>query len=236
MFAISISSCRLVRKLSSPHITSFSRYTYSELYKTSARVSSTTSIYKTFDGGPMQRRYLSQGEIKASVAKEFSLDFKHIAAQTKEIINNVKMTDLKEAPQPAFWYGFGGLVPFVLPSLSFLVFGYSPFLACAQLSYGATICSFLGGVRWGYTVDVKSSIQPTWETLGFAVAPQLIAWVGLLLPQLLGFVMVSGGLAAAAYMDLVSSVYPPWFKALRLCLTIPAVVCLLFSALLSLFH
>lgn len=235
MYALSITSSWLVRKFPTSQVSYLSRYTYRELTNNSARVTTTSTFTKTFNEDGDQKRYLSLGS-KNSSQKQFSLQLQNIVTQSKELFHNVKFSDLSNAPQPAFWYGVSGLIPFVFPPLSFLIFGYSPFLACTQLAYGATICSFLGGVKWGYTLDDKSPHKPTWENLTYAITPQCIAWLGLLLPQTLGFLLVSGGLVAAAYIDLTTANYPAWFRAMRLGLTVPAVFFLLLSALMSLFH
>lgn len=180
-----------------------------------------------------KRNYVSVGGSKIGNFN-IPVNFNEILKQSKQLMRDVKLSELKQAPLPAFWYGFSGLAPFVLPPVSYLFFGYSSILGCLQLTYGATICSFLGGVKWGY--HLKEDSNMTWESLGLAVLPQAIAWIGLMMPQTLGFVMVSGGLLVSAYCDLTRMKYPNWFRAMRLCLTIPAVISLLFAAILCIFH
>lgn len=231
MYALSFTSFRLVRKFPSSQISYLSRYTYHN----SSRILTTSSCEKTLNED-IQKRYLSLDNKKFTDQKQLSFQLSNIVSQSKELLQTVKFSDLSAAPQPAFWYGVAGLVPFVFPPLSFLLLGYSPFLATAQLAYGATICSFLGGVKWGYTLDENSPHKASWENLSYAITPQCIAWLGLIVPQSVGFIVVSAGLAAAAYIDLMTASYPPWFRAMRLALTVPAVLCLLLSALISLFH
>jgi len=149
------------------------------------------------------------------------------------LVKNVDLGQLKSAPVPAILYGSGGIIPFVFPPLSFIVGSYSPFLATAQLMYGATILAFVGGVKWGNAL-AKSDISH--EQIGISTIPSLIAWVSLLVPEPLGFLVVSSGLIGALYVDLKSSNYPPWFNAMRLTLTSVASVSLLTTFLFNIFH
>lgn len=199
----------------------------------SARVATSLTDAKPNFNDDIKRNYVSVGEKKS---KQFNVpvNFQDILRQSKQLIKDVHLSELNKAPLPAFWFGFGGLAPFVLPPLSFLLFGYSPMLGALQLTYGATICSFLGGVKWGY--HVKEDSELTWESLGLAVLPQTIAWIGLMMPQTLGFIVVTGGLLASAYCDLTLMKYPNWFRAMRLFLTIPAAISLLLAALMCIFH
>lgn len=56
---------------------------------------------------------------------------------------------LPQGPGPALCLGVAGLIPFVSAPLYMANSGYFlPDIASAQLAYGASILSFLGGVRW----------------------------------------------------------------------------------------
>uniref|UniRef100_A0A667XJ17 Uncharacterized protein n=1 Tax=Myripristis murdjan TaxID=586833 RepID=A0A667XJ17_9TELE len=58
------------------------------------------------------------------------------------------MRDLRKSPKPALYLGLDGLVPFVSPPLLMGVTEiYFPELAYAQLAYGASNWSFLGGAH-----------------------------------------------------------------------------------------
>ena len=136
--------------------------------------------------------------------------------------------NLKSAPLPALVLGFSGLIPFVLPAAySVVTMSCSAEIAYAQVAYGATILSFLGGVRWGFTLTETDVAKPDWVNLTHSVTPSLIAWVGLLMPlqASLGCV-ISGLLLAAAVDGRAKSGYPAWFRSLRLYLTTFAVVSL----------
>ncbi|XP_008486830.1 transmembrane protein 69-like [Diaphorina citri] len=96
-------------------------------------------------------------------------------------------------------------------------------MAWFQLAYGATILSYLGGIQWGATLPDSSKSLPSYEALGLAVAPQLVAWFSLLLPIPLGLITTSTALTATLAVDLLKQNYPPWFKSLRIFLTMGAV-------------
>ena len=112
---------------------------------------------------------------------------------------------------------------------------FLPDIAHAQLVYGATILSFLGGVRWGMLVSgAGADLPPTWSQYGWSVTPSLIAWVGLLVPSFsAGCLLTVSGLVAAAVVDLQTASYPPWFRALRFILTFFAVISLLMSVVFN---
>ncbi|XP_042242584.1 transmembrane protein 69-like isoform X2 [Homarus americanus] len=141
------------------------------------------------------------------------------------ILDNVKQ--VRHSPTPALALGFSGLIPFVAAPVYMITTGvFEPDIAQAQLFYGASILSFLGGVRWGLTLPEVSSQPPDWHNLGYSVTPSLIAWLGLLAPHSVGVLTVITGLGFTGYMDLAMWGYPNWFKGMRFCLTFVAVLSL----------
>ena len=137
------------------------------------------------------------------------------------------LKDLKSSPVPALVLGFSGLIPFVAaPGFLIMSQVYSSQIAFAQMAYGASILSFLGGVRWGFAVLEETALRPDWYNMGMSVMPSLIAWVGLLLPDPYSIFTVMCGLAGAGYYDVITWGYPLWFKGLRFCLTFVAVLSL----------
>ncbi|XP_037786168.1 transmembrane protein 69-like [Penaeus monodon] len=141
------------------------------------------------------------------------------------VLDNVKQ--VRYSPTPALVLGFSGLIPFVAAPLYIASSGvFMPEVAEAQLFYGASILSFLGGVRWGLTLPKESAQPPGWYNLSYSVTPSLIAVSGLLMPQTMGTLTIIGGLGFAGYMDLAMWGYPTWFKGLRFCLTFVAVLSL----------
>uniref|UniRef100_G1KRH1 Transmembrane protein 69 n=1 Tax=Anolis carolinensis TaxID=28377 RepID=G1KRH1_ANOCA len=137
------------------------------------------------------------------------------------------MPSLKDSPKAAFYLGFAGLIPFVsIPLFMSMQEAYYPELAFAQIAYGASILSFLGGIRWGFTLPEGSPEKPDWFTLSNSVVPSLLAWFALLFKDetTVAGTMVIVGLGIALHYDLaLFPTYPRWFKALRAVLTIIAV-------------
>lgn len=128
---------------------------------------------------------------------------------------------------PALTLGLSGLIPFVAAPMAMAQQGvFMPGLATAQMAYGATILSFLGGVRWGILVVPQGEIRPTWMQYIWAVTPSLIAWPALLMPTVAGCVTCMGGLGLTGYLDLIQYGYPQWFKGLRFVLTTVAILSL----------
>ncbi|XP_072172971.1 transmembrane protein 69-like isoform X2 [Diadema setosum] len=133
------------------------------------------------------------------------------------------ITELWSAPTPAIALGLSGLVPFAVPAAySIISMSCGPNIAFAQVAYGATILSFLGGVRWGYAL--APSQVPSWLSLGYSVTPSLIAWMGLLMPIQAGLFCIISGLALAGVVDTYFTGFPSWFRSLRFFLTVFAVL------------
>lgn len=133
------------------------------------------------------------------------------------------MRDLWKSPKPALILGFAGLIPFVTPALFMAVSEiYCPELAYAQVAYGASILSFLGGARWGFALPDSSPAKPDWINLGNSVLPSLLAWMTMLMSASItpAVTMVIMGLGISLHYDLsLLPSYPSWFKALRSVLT-----------------
>ncbi|KAM9130157.1 transmembrane protein 69-like [Pangshura tecta] len=140
------------------------------------------------------------------------------------------MKSLKDSPKPASYLGLAGLIPLVsVPLIMAIQQTYDPGLAFAQTTYGATIVSFLGGVRWGFALPEKSPAPPDWMNLGSSIAPPLLAWYAILFREDLtqAVVMVIIGFGVALHYDLAFlPTYPSWFKGLRVLLTVVAVLSL----------
>lgn len=109
--------------------------------------------------------------------------------------------------------------------------GFDPSWEYLQVAYGASILSFLGGIRWGMTIDPRtpSANSANYETLGLAVSPSIAAWLSLLFPTPIGLITVAAGLIGMGYMDIFMSTYPSWYKGLRFALTAVAVGSLLLT-------
>ncbi|XP_039342100.1 transmembrane protein 69 isoform X3 [Mauremys reevesii] len=146
------------------------------------------------------------------------------------------MRSLKDSPKPASYLVLAGLIPFVsVPLIMAIQQTYYPELAFAQMTYGATIVSFLGGVRWGFALPENSPAPPDWMNLGSSIVPPLLAWYAILFKEDLtqAAIMVIIGLGVALHYDLAFlPTYPSWFKALRALLTVVAVFSLVATLVL----
>ncbi|XP_071346876.1 transmembrane protein 69-like [Trachinotus anak] len=133
---------------------------------------------------------------------------------------------LTQAPKPALYLGFSGLLPFLsAPVLMAATQSFYPEVAYAQVVYGASIVSFLGGARWGFAIPAGSPAQPDWKNLGNSVVPSLVAWLALLCRDNIaeGALVVIMGLGLSLHYDLtLLPGYPAWFKAMRTVLTLVA--------------
>ncbi|MCL4122628.1 UNVERIFIED_CONTAM: hypothetical protein GTU68_041207, partial [Idotea baltica] len=134
---------------------------------------------------------------------------------------------VRQSPAAALVLGFAGLIPFVAAPSYIIASGvFLPSVAYTQLAYGASILSFIGEIRWGLTLPEGSTQTPDWHNLGYSVLPSLVAWGSLLVSPTLGAVTVMGGLCLTGYMDIAMWGYPNWFKGMRFCLTLVAVLSL----------
>ncbi|MEO1688206.1 MAG: DUF3429 domain-containing protein [Pseudomonadota bacterium] len=138
-------------------------------------------------------------------------------------------------PRPALWLGLGGLIPFAaLAAAAHLAPSPWDFRALAfQAGYGASILSFMGGCRWGFAAAEVDEEGASWWRMGVAVAPALLAWVSLMASPAAGALVCALGLLAlfAADVSLTrAGGAPTWWPALRLPLTVGAVLGLLVGA------
>ena len=146
---------------------------------------------------------------------------------TKSLTMWSNLNEVKASPMPALTLGLSGLIPFVAAPCLIINSGFFlPTIATAQLAYGTTILSFLGGVRWGFTIPEENPVRPDWVNLIYSVTPPLIAWIGLLCAEPFSTLTVISGLTFAVYFDMTMFGYPAWFKGLRLILSFVAVLSL----------
>ncbi|XP_072199578.1 transmembrane protein 69 [Excalfactoria chinensis] len=140
------------------------------------------------------------------------------------------MKSLKDSPKPALYLSFGGLIPLAsVPLLMVLQRTYHPELAFVQVTYGAVIVSFIGGMKWGFAVPENSPAKPDWLNLANSTVLPLLAWQALLFKDITSSaVMLVLSLGIALHYDLsLLPTYPLWFKGLRIVVTVLAVLSLL---------
>ena len=145
--------------------------------------------------------------------------------------------------------GTAGLIPFAAGAGATLYFsmleppnmwmaGEMLFL---QMTYGATVLSFLGAAHWGFaganysrslqssdpsagTVSVNSS-DTAWGRYIWGVVPQLLAWSSLTQHPTTGMVMLLSGFAGSFIADVIADrkgLVPAWYLKMRFPLTIGA--------------
>lgn len=146
------------------------------------------------------------------------------------------MVQTSAVPRPAAWLGGAGLLPFAVLALASLVLrgSWGETAAQALLAYGASILSFLGGIRWGIAISRPG--VPLWRELSLSVLPSLIAWAALLLPRGWGMGLLALALLAQFWLDLRATregLAPAWYPSLRLPLTVGAAASVLVGAMLQ---
>jgi hypothetical protein len=123
----------------------------------------------------------------------------------------------------AWLLSVAGAIPFVsAASASWLVpeHAVTAWMTQAAFIYGAIILSFLGGIHWGRALAGEDS-RPLW----FAVTPALLGWGAVLLEPRFGVPLLGVGFIAQFLVDLFLDL-PPWFRLLRLAITLVVIACL----------
>ncbi len=105
-------------------------------------------------------------------------------------------------PALAWPLGLGGLIPF-LAGLSAMALGQA-WAGFAMAAYGATILAFLGAVHWGLALAAADGVAVRQRLIG-GVIPALVAWVALLLPLRLGFVVLAAGLVVLVIVETIAA-------------------------------
>lgn len=150
------------------------------------------------------------------------------------MMKEVQLTKYKEAPQPILTISMAGALPFMGVPLIMLASGSAlQSLVFADLAFGATILSFLGGSNW---IDTISKNQITMDRLMWSLMPQVMGWSSLILPTSLGLLTCAAGFCVAATHDVLLTSYPQWYKSLRVIMTGVVVSSLSVTFFLNLLH
>jgi hypothetical protein len=159
-----------------------------------------------------------------------------------------------EAVNAARLLGYAGLIPFAALPLIELMSDYVSEELLSEgrllvLFYGVVILSFMSGCRWALRVidPEQGALAPFAGFLG-AVAPPLIAWVLVLLPEAserlsldlwLRFTILAGLLVVVFLQDLAhrrqGGPLPDWYWHLRIHLTAGAAGSILLGVLIAAF-
>jgi Protein of unknown function (DUF3429) len=138
------------------------------------------------------------------------------------------LDQLRATPLVARLLGFGGLLPFIAAAIA--AHAPDPWLQDAGrralVAYGAVILSFLGGVRWGVAMTGRDATGLA-GPLVLSILPALLGWVAVLLPPGAGAILLAACLALLLVADLRQRDVPPWYRALRVPLSVGAIASLL---------
>ena len=123
--------------------------------------------------------------------------------------------------------GYAGLIPFVVLALDPLTVQYfpPPLARLWLLGYGATILSFLGGIVWGRSLEKPEA----GIAMIVSIVLSLAAWGALMLIGPEAFWLLAVGFAAALAWDMGADL-PPWFRRLRIHLSIGAILSMILGA------
>lgn len=143
-----------------------------------------------------------------------------------------KDKDQKRIPPTAAVLGYSGLIPFFVLAVLLFVFEDDAMPATALLGYAAAILSFLGGIVWGRALAGMTRYSLT-TALGVAVLPALAAWVALWVGGKEGLILCGLAMLSVLAFDLSDDPIPPWFRKLRIHLTIGAALATLVAAIVA---
>ena len=124
--------------------------------------------------------------------------------------------------------GYAGLIPFVVLAIDPLTTQYfaPPLARLWLLGYGAVILSFLGGIVWGRSLERPEA----GVAMIVSILISLAAWAALVLIGQEAFWILAAGFAGALAYDMGAGL-PPWFRRLRVHLSIGAILAMLAGAL-----
>lgn len=199
----------------------------SDRFKTSIQKSSTTSF--------TSRDLLSPKLLidHQRLASTFSISkmVSQIGTNSKNILIGVDFNELRRAPTSAFWITTAGGACFMTVPVLELIFGYSSFLTTVEMGIGVTFLSMLGSMKWGHCLERKDNNGPTWHNLTWSMLPPGVAVLSFMLPEGIGFLVLTGGISHALYMDITHYTYPQWANALGCYISTIAIISLILTAM-----
>lgn len=140
------------------------------------------------------------------------------------------MSDLRSHVRLIQGLGYGGLIPFFGCAFLAYWFDQSDLWVFAIHGYASLIISFLGAISWGFALTVSDMSRARRNVLLYwGVLPAVLAWVCLLLPQ----VVRVGPLTALFLLTLAADSYfskqlslPKFWLQMRVKLTLGALAAL----------
>ncbi|MCH1569258.1 MAG: DUF3429 domain-containing protein [Alphaproteobacteria bacterium] len=134
---------------------------------------------------------------------------------------------LKTVPPMALFLGLMGLVPFVFCGLGIWATGLGDLrfsLPLIAIAYACLIASFLGGVRWGASMQNNQS-EKLPRQLVVAIMPTLVALIAFMLALPQAFTLLIVLFVAQAVLDInavEAGDMVAWYAPLRIVLSIVA--------------
>ncbi|MCW8955579.1 MAG: DUF3429 domain-containing protein [Gammaproteobacteria bacterium] len=131
----------------------------------------------------------------------------------------------------AKWLGYLGIIPFLAVSLLLTDLPEDILIDAIQY-YAAIILTFVGAIHWGRGLNTMTDKASTY-LLTISVIPSLIAWLSLLVPDFEGLIIVIIAFLILLAFDFKQYATQPWFRTLRMQLTLIACTCLAFCLFIS---
>ncbi|WVQ72062.1 hypothetical protein IAR50_001606 [Cryptococcus sp. DSM 104548] len=150
----------------------------------------------------------------------------------------------KEVPKPAMVLGMAGTIPYFVTSLGTVFLARQASIASAaesinhddlhtiltnlhtlehaQITYGATLLSFLGAIHWGFEFS-KYGGEQGYKRLALGVAPVLFAWPTTFLTHGVALAAQWCGFTGAWFIDqraATAGLTPPWYSTYRFYLSL----------------
>jgi hypothetical protein len=143
------------------------------------------------------------------------------------------MNDDHRIPPAALLTGLAGVLPMAVCTYALFTQSRLPIFeepARALIGYCAIILSFLGGVRWGHALRMTDrGLQG--RAIVVSIIPATVAWLLILQPTLMGFVLLPVLFVLLALLDerLPELGAPLWYRRLRRLLTAIVVIVLMLA-------
>lgn len=143
--------------------------------------------------------------------------------------------EVGKAPNPVFWSSMAAAAGFWVPPMTSLVFGYWHWLSYCEVCWAALSCSFMGGIRYGLTVE--QTLKPDWYNLASSAIPPFIGFLSLtFLPQLFAYPVLLSTMVVSSAHDALQSQLPVWFRSLRLMVVASSTMAMLLMFFFKIMH
>jgi len=132
--------------------------------------------------------------------------------------------------------GAAGALPFIAAFVATPLLGEAMHDIAGKVLvvYAALILSFLGGIQWGLAMAEYGGEGGRTDRYAVSILPVLIAWSALLAPTSVGYWILAAGFLWALVTDILAlraGFAPPWYRRIRIPLSIVVVACSVVGAL-----